>query len=742
LGRLSLLLSSGLGSRSNVLGAAGSGSSVITTLGLEVVVVDTHGLVNLVAESGVVGGQVKELSVVHLEEHTGDLAGKLGLLLVNLGVKSLTEHLLLLGRGSGVESVDVKSGRGGRSLRALLRETTHLAGTTTATELLTTTAHVGAHHVRGHTRHHGHGATTTGTTTAHHHLVSKGRVAVSTGREALHGRNGVTHRGLAVGTAAATLLREGTTLALGHTLDEGHLATGGHDGLTVGAEEHLRLHELRGDTTSGSGLLLHADLVAGLDAGLKLALADILALGEGNVEGLVMHHLLVELGNGLGGLVGVAEADETEALALSEDLELTTNLDLLEILGDRVNTLLLGRLLLLLSLNGLLLLLFLLSGLLLGLLTVLGLILGGLSVTHDLGGSDGTERLEDLAELLVINVISKVLNVKVDALVLVDLLLASGLVLAAEFLLTLVLLLGAANVKLLSVEVRLVEFVNGLVGVLVVGEVDETETAALALVVVSKGSGGDISVLFEQNAELVVGDASVNVLDIDVGEVGLHLLELAHAVLLGDVVSDKDLLLVQKHAVDALDSSVGSLGGLVVNETVTLGVTVLILGDLAGKNVAESGEGVVKSLVVNGDIEILDEDVALTSLAEGGITLRPHDTARLALDEGVVQLLESTLTIVAAVVVDVGVTERTAGDSVTADTDRGDLTNGGEELEEHGLGDGGVELTNVEGSRVGGLVLVLRRGSDITGTVGIGGGRGGLSGGASGRGSLNVRHVV
>jgi hypothetical protein len=742
LGRLSLLLSSGLGSRSNVLGAAGSGSSVITTLGLEVVVVDTHGLVNLVAESGVVGGQVKELSVVHLEEHTGDLAGKLGLLLVNLGVKSLTEHLLLLGRGSGVESVDVKSGRGGRSLRALLRETTHLAGTTTATELLTTTTHVGAHHVRGHTRHHGHGATTTGTTTAHHHLVSKGRVAVSTGREALHGRNGVTHRGLAVGTAAATLLREGTTLALGHTLDEGHLATGGHDGLTVGAEEHLRLHELRGDTTSGSGLLLHADLVAGLDAGLKLALADILALGEGNVEGLVMHHLLVELGNGLGGLVGVAEADETEALALSEDLELTTNLDLLEILGDRVNTLLLGRLLLLLSLNGLLLLLFLLSGLLLGLLTVLGLILGGLSVTHDLGGSDGTERLEDLAELLVINVISKVLNVKVDALVLVDLLLASGLVLAAEFLLTLVLLLGAANVKLLSVEVRLVEFVNGLVGVLVVGEVDETETAALALVVVSKGSGGDISVLFEQNAELVVGDASVNVLDIDVGEVGLHLLELAHAVLLGDVVSDKDLLLVQKHAVDALDSSVGSLGGLVVNETVTLGVTVLILGDLAGKNVAESGEGVVKSLVVNGDIEILDEDVALTSLAEGGITLRPHDTARLALDEGVVQLLESTLTIVTAVVVDVGVTERTAGDSVTADTDRGDLTNGGEELEEHGLGDGGVELTNVEGSRVGGLVLVLRRGSDITGTVGIGGGRGGLSGGASGRGSLNVRHVV
>jgi hypothetical protein len=211
------------------------------------------------------------------------------------------------------------------------------------------------------------------------------------------------------------------------------------------------------------------------------------------------------------------------------------------------------------------------------------------------------------------------------------------------------------------------------------------------------------------------------------------------------VVTDEDLLLVQKHAVDALDSSVGSLSGLVVNETVTLGVAVLVLGDLAGKNVAESSESVVKSLVVNGDIEVLDEDVALTSLAEGGVTLRPHDTAGLALDEGVVQLLESALTIVAAVVVDVGVTERTASDGVTADTDGSDLADGGEELEEHGLGDGGVELTNVEGSRVGGLVLVLRGSGDISrgvGTVDIGRGRGGLSGSAGGRSSLNVRHVV
>ena len=129
----------------------------------------------------------------------------------------------------------------------------------------------------------------------------------------------------------------------------------------------------------------------------------------------------------------------------------------------------------------------------------------------------------------------------------------------------------------------------------------------------------------------------------------------------------------------------GSLGSLVVHESVALGVGHLILGDLAAENVAKGGEGVVKSLVVDGSVEVLDEDVALAGLAQSRVTLRPHDAARLALDEGVVQLLESTLAIGAAVVVDIGVAERAAGDGVAADTDGGDLADGGEELEELGV---------------------------------------------------------
>ena len=465
-----------------------------------------------------------------------------------------------------------------------------------------------------------------------------------------------------------------------------------------------------------------------------------------------MDHLLVELGDGLGSLVGVGEADETEALAPSEKLLLTANGGSVHLLGEVVDIgvlLLLGVILLLLGLGLLLLLL--------ALLLVLTLLLGGslvtvqrLGVAHDLGGGDGAVRLEDLAELLVVNVVGEVLDVQVDALVLGALLLAGGLVLLAELLLTLVLLLGAANVKLLSLEVRVVQLLDGLVGVLVVDVVDETEAAALAsLVVVSQGGGGDVAVLLEQHAELVVGGLELNVLDVDVGEVGLHLLELAHAVLLGDVVTDKDLLLVQKHAVDHLDGLVGGLGSLVVDETVALGVGVLVLGDLAAENVAEGGKGVVKSLVVNGGVKVLDEDVALASLAEGGVTLRPHDAAGLALDKGVVELLKSALAVGGVVVVDVGVAERAAGDSIAADTDGGYLADGGEQLEKHGLGDGEVELTNVERGRVGvsrlgsrgGLVALLVGGGSRSavggGSIGLGGGS--LAGGRGG-GVLDVRH--
>lgn len=68
------------------------------------------------------------------------------------------------------------------------------------------------------------------------------------------------------------------------------------------------------------------------------------------------------------------------------------------------------------------------------------------------------------------------------------------------------------------------------------------------------------------------------------------------------MVADVDLLVVQKHAVDSLDGSFSGLGGLVMDETVALGSTLVIGGDLAGQNVPEGGERIVQSLSTSGQM--------------------------------------------------------------------------------------------------------------------------------------------
>lgn len=512
---------------------------------------------------------------------------------------------------------------------------------------------------------------------------------------------------LALTTSLST--RHGHAELVGHTTP----TSAGEAALLTGGVEDGWLHEVAGHASSG---LLHSDLVPGLDASLKLGLANIFALRQSNVERLAVDHALVHVGNGLCGIVRVAEAHETEALALAKLL-------LRLLLGLLLAGLVLARCLL-----GLLLVLLVLA------LRIFLLLAGLNGIAHDLGRCDGTELREDGSKLVVVDIIAQVLDVQVDTLVLAGLLHASGLVGLAELLLTLVLLLSTSNVKILALEVLAVELLDSLVGSLVSGEVDETEATVLAgLLVTGKRSRGDIAVLGEQLAELLVGAISLDVLDVDVCEVGLHLLELALAVLLGDVVADVDLLLVQQHAVDVLDGLGSGLVGLVVDETVALGVAVLILSNLAAEDVAKGGKGVVQGLVVDGDVEVLDEDVASAGLAQSWVALGPHDAARAALDDGVVQLLQGLLAIDGGVVVDIGVSERATGDGITADADGGDGADLGEELEEHGLGDGGVELTDVER---GGRGVVARGGGAWGGSGAILSALGGVDGGVDGGGVL------
>jgi hypothetical protein len=235
-----------------------------------------------------------------------------------------------------------------------------------------------------------------------HHGVVGSRSGVRTGHR-LAGSVGHGHRLGNGSLGSVTSLgvrraRSRTGLAHGHhaRLGEGHsTSTRGHEvrGLSGAVE-----HGLSGDTVSlgrkstlGSSLL-HTDLVAGLDGSLKLGLADILALGQGDVQGLAVKHALVHLSDGLGGLVGGREADESESLGLSETL-----------------------LLLLLVVRGLLTLLLLLSLLGLLLLGLLAVVLLNV-VTHDLSRSDGSVRSKLLAKTLIINLVVQVLDVPMEKL--------------------------------------------------------------------------------------------------------------------------------------------------------------------------------------------------------------------------------------------------------------------------------------------------------------------------------------
>jgi hypothetical protein len=61
-------------------------------------------------------------------------------------------------------------------------------------------------------------------------------------------------------------------------------------------------------------------------------------------------------------------------------------------------------------------------------------------------------------------------------------------------------------------------------------------------------------------------------------------------------MSNIDLLVVQQHTVDGLDSRLGSLGAVIVDKAITLGASALVCCDLARKDVTEGGKSVMKSL--------------------------------------------------------------------------------------------------------------------------------------------------
>ena len=63
-----------------------------------------------------------------------------------------------------------------------------------------------------------------------------------------------------------------------------------------------------------------------------------------------------------------------------------------------------------------------------------------------------------------------------------------------------------------------------------------------------------------------------------------------------DVMSNVHLLIIEQHAINSLDSAIGGLGTIIVNESISLRIAMLIGGNLARENGAESSKSVMKSL--------------------------------------------------------------------------------------------------------------------------------------------------
>lgn len=608
---------------------------------------------------------MQKLGVVHLEEHTGDLAGKFGLSSEDERVDSLTEHLLLLsGSGSAKSgSGELLRSRGGGTFLAsgllTLRTGTVLSRSTTGGTTVRSSSSGTSTGTRSHTANLLLLLLSSVTSRAHRTSVrhTSGRHRVR------HGSGGSTH-GLTVRTVSRS------TTGGNHT---GRRVAHHGTSSTVSSRRRRVVHGLlghvsSGSTETGSGGHLHSLVVSRSDLVLESCSSGLLSLSDGDVEGLGADHLAVHLCDGLSGLIGGREANETETSGSTT-----------------------------------------------------------LLVSHDLARGDRTESVELGSESLVIPVVSDVLDVQVDTLVLGLLLESGSLVRSSELLVTLVSLLGSRDKELLALVLGVVQSVNGLLGVLVSLKVDETEALGLAFLILGKCARHDRAERSNEGLKVLLGGFGVKVLDVDVGELSLELLNLGHSLLLGNVVTDVDLLVVEKHTVDSLDGGIGGLTGLVVNETVASGLTVLVSGDLAGQDITESSECVVEGLVVNRRVEVLDEDVSLGRLSERGVSLRPHDSAGSSLDEGVVEAVKSSLTIVGVEVVDVCVTKRSSSDGVSADSDALNRSDHVEDLEQHGLSDSGVKFTDVQGSRG------RNRGSGSGGsvgstTLGSSGGRGSASG--------------
>jgi len=358
-------------------------------------------------------------------------------------------------------------------------------------------------------------------------------------------------------------------------------------------------------------------------------------------------------------------------------------------------------------------------------------------VLHDDAALDLTKVLEEVTEILIGNIISKVTDVKVGlghrpvhevnltttsafTLVLlhsaVDVELEDADAVLLELLLVFAFLKRANEGVVLPLESLAVHGFLGLNGVFVLLKVDETEAAALIVGGVHHDDGGsDLAELLEHLDEVVSGELLADVLDVDVG---VSIIGIVGTKAPGDEVlanelltEDLELVLVGLAGLESLDRV---LDLLELDEAIAAAGAVVLGDDLAGGDGTEVGEDILKLDEGDALVKTLDEEVALVALTLRGVTTRPHDTAGLALELLAVEGIEGLLSVVVRLEVDVGVAKRVLILHITAHTDGQDGTALLEGVVDVCLTHVVAEVTNVkravgEGGRGGSGYLLLSR---------------------------------
>jgi hypothetical protein len=105
---------------------------------------------------------------------------------------------------------------------------------------------------------------------------------------------------------------------------------------------------------------------------------------------------------------------------------------------------------------------------------------------------------------------------------------------------------------------------------------------------------------------------------------------------------------------------------------------------------------IVKSLVIDGFVQILDENVSVSSSSQAWISLRPHDAERSSFDFMKVEKIKSSFGVMQGVIVHVSVSQRASCNSVSTYTYRSNWSNLFEEFEELSFVDIWVHISFVD----------------------------------------------